>query len=93
MARDNKEEDSDDLMQGTRSMLMAVGTVSVAAHGEANELRKVLLMCGGNKAVVLATVIEIYYLARVAAVARRRLDLNVDGGMSFDSRSAGERSR
>ena len=81
---DTVEDDTDDLMEDTTSMLSSIGIACPDIHEEANTVRKVLLVCGGDKAMVRAKVIEIYSPPRVTAQARRRMDLNVEGGMSFD---------
>ena len=77
---DDVNEDADDLMEDTVGMLLNIGVTSAKTHEEANTLRKVLLTCGGDKAVVRSKGIEVYSPPRVTVEARRRLDLNVEGG-------------
>ena len=66
------------------SMLSSIGVTSPETHEEANTSRKVLLTCGGERAVVRAKIIEVYSPPHATAEARRRFDPNVERGMSFD---------
>ena len=85
---DNMDEDDvDDLMSDTVSLLMTLGINDNKSHEEANEIRKILLMSGGDKASVRAKVYEMCSPPRVTAYARKHDNLNVEGGMSFDLRA------
>ena len=72
-------DDVDDLMDDTVGMLERAGVKCKDKHREANALRKVLLTCGGDKALVRAKIIEIYSPPRVTAAARRCPDINIEG--------------
>ena len=52
-----EESDADELMQDIANMLSNVGVACPDIHEEANMVRKVLLVCGGDKAMVRAKVI------------------------------------
>ena len=87
VARADEPMDTDDLFSDTQNMLMSIGILNKNVHKEADKIRRVLLVCGGDKPTVRAKVMEIYSPPRVTAAARKHIYLNIEGGMSFDLRA------